>query len=144
MSYTQPELELIAIWTDILEGQEHPWALFQFGTCVILRNPQEDLEQQAIDMMAQWAIPISGTPSNKYSINFLTDQGIPGCIVGCHHPDIMTYVAPAEAPNHWGSNYDYEGVRINVGSFGRKKRQWDCETLNIIHLEDKRAKDSII
>jgi hypothetical protein len=138
MGYTQPELELMAVWTDILEGSEHSWALFQFGTCVILQNPKEDLEQQAIDMMVHWAIPNVGTPSYKYSINFLTDQGIPGCIIGCHHPDIMTYVAPAEAP---GIHRDeYEGVRVRVGNFGRKKRQWDCETLKIIHIEDKRSK----
>lgn len=139
MGHTQPELELIAIWTDVLEGSEYPWVLFQFGTCIILRDPKEDLRQQAVDMMAQWAIPISGTPSNKYNISFLTDQGIPGCLVGCHHPDIITYVAPEEAPHHKGNNYDYVGVRINVGTFGKKKRQWDCETVKIIHVEDKRS-----
>jgi len=139
-TYTQVELELMAIWTDILEGSEHPWALFQFGTCVILQNPgpHEDLKQQAIDMMGKWAIPIPGNPSFKYSISFLTNQGIPGCIISCHHPDIMTYVAPAEAPV-CGSGL-YEGIRMQVGDFGRKKRQWDCETLKIIHLEDKRPK----
>ena len=142
MNYTQQELELLAIWTDILEGSEHPWVIFQFGTCVILRNPQDDLEQQAIDMMGQWAIPVAGTPSNKYSLSFLTSQGIPGCIIGFHHPDIMTYVAPAEAPGCSRNYDDYEGVRINVGSFGKKKRQWDCETLKIIHVEDKRPKST--
>ena len=123
----------MAIWTDILEGSEHPWALFQFGTCVILQNPEKDLASQATGLMKQWAMPIAGSPSFKFSVSFLCDQGIPGCLVTCHHPDIMTYVAPAEAPI-----LGLESVGLAIGSFGRKKRQWDCETLKIIHIEDKR------
>jgi hypothetical protein len=82
--------------------------------------------------MNQWAMPIAGSPSFKFSVSFLCDQGVPGCLVTCHHPDIITYVAPAEAPI-----MGLEGVGNAIGSFGRKKRQWDCETLKIIHIEDK-------
>ena len=136
MTHTQPELELMAIWTDVLEGSEHPWVLFQFGTCVIVQNPKEDLAEQATKIMKKWAMPVAGNPSFKVSVSFLSNQGIPGCLVGCHHPDILTYVAPAEAPMK--GRDEFFGVGIAIGNFGRKKRQWDCETLKIIHIEDKR------
>jgi len=133
MNYTQVELELISVWTDIFWGFDKPWVLFQFGTCVVIREPETDLKQQAIDLMGKWAIPVSGTPSYKFSLSFLTNQELPGCIVGCHHPDILTYVAPAEAPMK--GRDEFEGIRIQIGDYGRKKRQWDCETLKIIHVE---------
>lgn len=136
MSYTQTELELIAIWTDILEGSEYPWVLFQFGTCIIIQKPEEDIGKQAIELMLKWAMPVAGTPSSKFSVSWLSGQGIPGCLVSCHHPDILTFVAPDEAPVK--SRPEFTGVKAAVGSFGRKKRQWDRETLKIIHIEDKR------
>jgi len=86
--------------------------------------------------MKTWAMPVAGSPSFKFSVSFLSDKGIPGCLVGCHHPDILTFVLPAESPVK--GRKEFEGVRIATGSFGRKKRQWDCETLEIIHIEDKR------
>ena len=138
MTLPGAQLELISIWTDILEPAEYSWALFQFGTAVLLhmKDPKQDLEQLAYDMMAMWAIPVPGTPSNQGAMRYLTDHGIPGCIVSCHHPDIMTYVAPAEAPiADFGL---YAGIKDQIVNFGKKKRQWDCETLQIIYLKDNR------
>ena len=137
MGYTQKELELIAIWTDVLEGFEQSWVLFQFGTCILVQKNVKDLKEYAVDLLTKWGVPIAGTPSFKFGISFLTSQGIPGCLVTCHHPDIMTYVAPAEAPVKSGDEFD--GFRLSIDNFGRKKRQWDCETLKIIHIENKNS-----
>lgn len=138
MTIPGAQLELISIWTDILEPAEYSWVLFQFGTVVLLhtQDPEQDLQQDAYDMMAKWAIPVPGTPSNRGAIRYMTDLGIPGCIVSCHHPDIMTYVAPAEAPiADFGLS---RGIAEQIVNFGKKKRQWDCETLQIIHSKDNR------
>jgi len=139
-NYSQTELELIRIWEDILCGGEFPWALFQFGTCVLLRNPAKNLEQQAINLMSTWGLPISGTPSFKSGVSYLSEKGIPGCIVSCHHPDIMTFVSPEETKLKTKKLPDFTGVRIAVANLGRKKRQWDYETQKIIHIHEPKTK----
>lgn len=136
--YTQSELELISIWTDVLEGSEYPWVLFSFGTCVVLERPKTDIEEQAKDLMRKWAEPIAGTPSFKFGVSFLSKQGIPGCIVSCHHPNIMTFVSPEESPIE--TLPDFKGVRTVVGSLGRKKRLMDYHALNIIHTQQNRVR----
>lgn len=126
------QIDFTSAWKKILHGFDKPWVLFQFGTCVIIREPSANLTDQAIALLKEWGYPTSGSPANKFSLSFLSSQGLSGSLVSCHHPDILTYVAPAEAPI---SEDDEISLKLSIGGFGRKKRQWDCETLKVIYIE---------
>jgi hypothetical protein len=132
--YSDIENDLIETYSSLLRGHNKAWVLFQFGTCVILRKETKTPEKDAKELMTLWGIPVAGTPSHKFSVTFLSDQGIPGCLVGCHHPDIMTFVSPTEIPSSAKISDAFEGIKFRVGCFGRKKRQWDVETLKVIHV----------
>ena len=134
IDYSNTENELVEVWSEILEGFSRTWVLFQFGTCVFLQQESGDPKEQAAELMKQWAPPVAGTPSHKFSVSFLSDRGILGCLVTCHHPDIITYVSPTEIPSSAKISDPFEGIKFRVGCFGRKKRQWDVETLKIIHI----------
>ncbi len=124
--------ELISAWKQILKGGEIPWVLFQFGTCVLLPHPQENIKSQACDLLKQWGPVKVGTPSNNFNISLLKNP-LWGCLVECHHPDILTYVSQEESINL--SLID--GLRLHVGCLGRQKRIQDAQTLKIIHVETK-------
>lgn len=121
---------LIAAWKQILKDGEIPWVLFQFGTCVLLPQPQENIELQACDLLKQWGPVKAGTPSSNFNI-FLLKKPLWGCLVECHHPDILTYVSKEETAN-LGL---VDGLRLYVGSLGRQKRVQDAQLLKVIHVE---------
>lgn len=123
--------ELIFAWKQILKDGEIPWVLFQFGTCVLLPQPQENIESQARDSLKQWGPVKAGTPSNNFGLSAL-DKSPRGFLVSCHHPDIITYVSQDESKN-LGL---IDGLRLHVGTLGRQKRAQDAQLLKVIHIED--------
>jgi len=128
--------EILSIWRDILRGFDQPWVLFKYGTCILTNKPfqdESDLKAEAIKLLVRWGQPIAGTPSNKFSVSFLCGQGIPGCLVACHHPSILNYVTPEESSIK--GRPEFEGVNLQVGRLGRLKRKYDTEVLEIIHVE---------
>lgn len=119
---------LIETWRSIIVGDEKSWVLFENGTCVILMQPEDDLEAQAKSMLGEHGAVHAGTPSGDFAVINLT--GYPGWVVTCHQNDILTYVAPDEV----GEN----AQELTIGLLGRQKRDNDAHKLTVIHVEDKR------
>jgi len=122
---------LIAAWKQILKDGEIPWVLFQLGTCVLLPDSQDNLEEQARDLLKQWGPAKAGTPANNFGLSLL-DKSPKGFLVSCHHPDILTYVSQEESCN-LGL---IDGLRLHIGTLGRQKRAQDAQLLKVIHVED--------
>ena len=119
---------LVDIWRRIIVGDGKSWVLFANGTCVILMEPQDDLEAQAIGLMREWGPVHVGSSVGDFNTITLPDDL--GWVVTCHHNDILTYVSPDEMEG--------ESEDIAVGLFGRSKRHQDSQDLQVIHIEDKR------
>ena len=119
---------LVDNWRRIIVGDGKSWVLFANGTCVILMEPQDDLEAQAIELMREWGPVHAGSPAGDFNTITLPDD--PGWVVTCHHNDILTYVGPDEM--------DGEPEDVAVGLFGRSKRDQDSQDLQVIHIEDNR------
>lgn len=119
---------LIDIWQKIIIGSNKSWVLFENGTCVILMEPEADLATQAINLMKKWGPVHVGSSAADFNVITLTEG--PGWVVTCHHDDILTYVSEEEI--------DTEDTNLFIGILGRTKRSQDAESLNVIHLEDKR------
>lgn len=45
---------LVAAWRAIIVGAGKSWVLFEYGTCVILMEPAEDLAEQATALLREW------------------------------------------------------------------------------------------
>src|SRR5688500_2809629 len=88
---------LIDIWRRIIIGETKSWVLFRHGTCVILVQPEAELAAQALRLMEEYGPVHAGSPAGDFSTVKLTND--PGWVVTCHHPDILTYVAPGEVNN---------------------------------------------
>ena len=120
--------ELIETWRSIIVGDQKSWALFKYGTCVILMEPEQDLAQQATALLKEWGPVHPGTSAGDFSVIELEH---PGWVVTSHHNDILTYVSPdeftTEAPEE-----------LMIGLLGRQLRDQDASELEIIHVEDKR------
>ena len=121
---------LVDKWRRIIIGDEKLWVLFSNGTCVILMEPEDDLEAQAIELMREWGPVHVGSPAGDFNTITLPDD--PGWVVTCHHNDILTYVAPDEL--------DEDPDDVMVGLLGRSKRDQDSEDLQVIHVEDNRKR----
>lgn len=122
---------LVQTWRDIVVGEGKSWVLFENGTCVILMQPQGDLAAQAVAVMREWGPVHAGSPAGDFSVIHLSEH--PGWVVTCHHPDVLTYVAPDELD---GTAPD----DVAVGLLGRSKRHQDAEELRVFHVEDQRAR----
>lgn len=121
--------KLVQTWRKIIIGNNKSWVLFQNGTCVILMQPQSDLKQQAITLMKEYGPVHAGSSFGDFCVIALTEDT--GWVVECHHPDILTYVAPDEVAQD-------ESDDIQVGLLGRSKRGADATELIVIHVEDSR------
>lgn len=119
---------LVDIWRRIIVGDGKSWVLFANGTCVILMEPEDDLEAQAIELMREWGPVHAGCPAGDFNTITLPDDL--GWVVTCHHNDILTYVSPNEM--------EREPEDVAVGLFGRSKRHQDSQDLQVIHVEDNR------
>ncbi|GAA5082104.1 hypothetical protein HNP84_009700 [Thermocatellispora tengchongensis] len=115
------------IWRTLLNPVKS-WVVFAHGTCVILMDPAPgDLAAQAVDLLREYGPVVPGTPAGDFDVIHLEDA--PGWAVACHHPDILTYVAPDEVavPDD-----------LRVGLAGRAKRDADGRELTVVHVEDRR------
>jgi hypothetical protein len=78
-------------WMQMLAHHDKPWVVFAHGTCVILREPGHDSAQQATELIERWPVH-AGSELGDFSVLTLTD--VPGWVITCAHPDILTYLAP--------------------------------------------------
>ncbi len=120
--------ELVALWRQIIVGDHKSWVLFEHGTCVVLVDPTEDLAGQAVGILREYGPVHAGTPAGDFNVIEL--EAPPGWVVTGHHPDVLTYVAPAEVA---------EPSEVLVGLTGRAHRDHDGHELTVVHVEDKRA-----
>lgn len=119
--------KLIDVWKKSINGNEKSWVLFENGTCVILLEPEKDLEKQAKEILSKWGKVQIGTPSADFGIITL-DSG-DGYAVSCHHPEIFTLILKEE-----GLDEDFK-----IGIEGRSHCDCDAEEPKVIHIEDKRT-----
>ena len=120
---------LIETWRNIIVGGEKSWVLFANGTCVILMEPEADLQSQAVELLREYGPVHAGSTAGDFSaINLDND---PGWVVTCHHLDILTYVSAEDA----GDNPN----DLAVGLLGRSCRDTDGADLEVIHVADNRT-----
>jgi hypothetical protein len=120
--------EAAATWRRIIIGEQKSWVLFAHGTCVILMAPEGDLATQARDLLREYGPVHVGSPAADFSVIDL--EPLPGWIVTCHHPDVLTYVE---------DDGEIEASELVVGLTGRGQRDLDGRELSVVHVEDKRA-----
>ncbi len=124
---------LIDIWRHIVDDDKC-WIMFEHGTCVILTEPQDDLQEQAIEILKEWEPVVPGTSLGDFNVNNLDD--LPGWLIVYAHPDIANCVdQDILRENDFEDQID---MHMGIGLFGRHLRQEDSKTLAIIHIEDKR------
>jgi hypothetical protein len=123
--------DLIGVWQQIIVGEGKHWVLFRHGTCVVFTDSASGLRERAVDLMREWGPVHVGSPAADFDILPLSDHR--GWAVTCHHPDILTYVDPAEV----GEIAD----DLTVGVYGRSKRHEDASDLVVIHVHT--AQDAV-
>lgn len=125
---------IVSIWKEIINNDDETWIIFEKGTCIILLEPEEDLEKQAITLLKEWGPVVPGTSLGDFNVQ--KEKNLPGWIVLYSHPDIANYVSPEEMLEDESDTKVYNDMII--GLIGRKKRQEDSQLLKIIHIEDRR------
>jgi len=111
-------------WRQLLAQSDYPWALFAHGTCVILVDPDQDIARQATELIAQWPVHAG---SQLGDFNVITPTDVPGWVITCAHPDILTYLAPEEVEQA-------DAPVIALGLQGRAKRDQDARERQIIFV----------
>ncbi|MHA1440633.1 MAG: hypothetical protein ACTSPK_02055 [Candidatus Heimdallarchaeota archaeon] len=124
---------LIDIWRHIVDDDKS-WVMFEYGTCIILTEPQDDLQTQAIEILKEWGPVVPGTSLGDFNVKNLDD--LHAWLVVYTHPDIANYIdSDILRENDLEDQID---MHMGIGLFGRHLRQEDSKTLAIIHIEDKR------
>ncbi len=117
------------MWDVVLrESGKKSWVVFESGTCVLLREPEVDLVQQATRLLAEWGPVHVGTPAGDFNV-LRTDA--PGWLVTSHHPAIFNYVAPEDVEAGAGD--------LLIGLSGRNFRDADAHRLRVVRVHDGRA-----
>ena len=123
--------QFIEAWKRTFGNYEKSWVLFRHGTCVILADAgaDADLKDLAIVLMQEYGPVYPASPAGDFGT--LSSPDYAGWAVSGHHKDILTYVAPSEVPR--GHDTDLE-----IGIYGRMKRDSDAKGLEVIYIEDRR------
>ncbi len=127
------EVPLVEIWRRIIVGADKAWALFEHGTCVIFVGGRSDIAEAAVALLRERGPVHAGSPAGDFSVVVLEDH--PGWVVACHHPDVLTYVAPVDL----GANPS----ELDVGLFGRSLRDLDAAELNVVYVEGQSGADPV-
>jgi hypothetical protein len=127
--------QFIQAFRQAIVGPPKSWVLFSHGTCVILRDPDGDLAEQATGLLRVWGPGGAGTPAGDFLVVSL--RNYPGYMVGGHHPDIVVYVSPEDLPEIGTVLATTDEVRI--GQLGLARRHKDAQELRVVHVEDRLA-----
>ncbi len=101
-----------------------PWVLFSQGTVVFLPDQTENFESLATELLREWGPVKAGSSAGDFRVISM-DRG---WFVGCHHNDILTLVKPGELEADSPTD-------VEVGMFGRTKRDADAQSLQWIHVQ---------
>ena len=118
------------VWHALITDKQKSWVVFEHGTCVVLVEPEADLEKQAKDLLAAYGPVHAGSSFGDFTVMEL--EAFPGWLVLGHHPDILNYVPPDEFEDDAAPN------DLMVGLIGRQFRDEDAKTLNVVHINDPR------
>jgi hypothetical protein len=130
---TGEEEQVVATPTQIFETifRGSSWVLFAHDTCVKLSKPGSWPAEAARLIMADYPV-LPGTPLADF--NTLKLKKFQGWLISGHHPDVFTFVSPAELPEEAKNN------DMLIGLWGRNKRDRDARELNVVHVSDGDAR----
>lgn len=114
-------------------GWAHTWVVFEHGTCVVLREPEDDIGEQARSLLAKWGPIQPGGSGGDFGVR--RPVGFAEPIVFCHHPDILNYVTADELSKVQSANLGERKMLTVIGVGGRSKRGRDAKELKVIHVE---------
>lgn len=132
----EKQKSLIDIWRILVDDDQKNWVMFEHGTCIVLNDPQDDLEAQALEILKAWGPVVAGTPLGDFNVKNLDD--FPGWLVVYPNPDIANYVDPDILIEN--DLEDQIDMHMGIGLFGRHLRKEDFNSQKIIHIEDNRNK----
>jgi len=132
----EKQKSLIDVWRILVDDDQKSWVMFEHGTCIVLNDPQEDLEVQALDILKEWGPVVVGTPLGDFNVENLDE--LSGWLVVYPNPDIANYVDPDILKDN--DLEDQNGMPMGIGLFGRHLRKEDFNSQKIIHIEDNRNK----
>lgn len=106
------------------------WVLFKNGTYIVFDNADTipDLENEAIKSMKEFGPVHTGGPAGDFGVTHLNKKE--GWIVSGHGYGMYTYVNPNELKSEKPND-------VEIGLFGRSKRNLDGENPIIIHINRK-------
>ncbi|WP_228406885.1 hypothetical protein [Chryseobacterium sp. MYb7] len=108
------------------------WVLFENGTYIIFDDIStiEDVKEEAIKLMKEFEPVSAGGPAGDFSVIHLnlTD----GWLVSGHGYGMYTYVHPSELDNESPND-------LEIGLYGRSKRDSDGQNPEIIHINSSEA-----
>lgn len=120
-------MDSVNIYKKIIIDPLMNWVLFKNGTCVMLMNPEKDIQEQAIKILKEHGMVAAGSPSGDFEVTKIPE--INGWVVTGDYPGIMIYISIEEADK---KNSDFE-----IGIIGRTKRERDAKELKVVYVENK-------
>ena len=122
------ESEIINHIRQAIKPDFKSWVVFANGTYIINSDSSnKNFKEKALEIMREYGPVHGGSPAGDMTITKLTLTE--GWVVGGHYYGMYTYVHPSELEKK-------DVADIDVGFFGRKKRDKDGRELRIIHVNE--------
>lgn len=108
------------------------WVLFENGTYIIFDDIStiEDVKEEAIQLMKEFGPVSAGGPAGDFSVIHLNLTE--GWLVSGHGYGMYTYVHPSELDSESPND-------LEIGLYGRSKRDSDGQSTEIIHINSSEA-----
>lgn len=108
------------------------WVLFENGTYIIFDDIStiEDVKEKAIQLMKEFGPVSAGGPAGDFSVIHLNLTE--GWLVSGHGYGMYTYVHPSELDSESPND-------LEIGLYGRSKRDSDGQSAEIIHINSSEA-----
>ncbi|RXM39194.1 hypothetical protein BOQ62_12715 [Chryseobacterium sp. CH21] len=108
------------------------WVLFENGTYIIFDDIStiKDVKEEAIQLMKEFGPVSAGGPAGDFSVIHLNFTE--GWLVSGHGYGMYTYVHPSELDNESPND-------LEIGLYGRSKRDSDGQNPEIIHINSSEA-----
>ncbi|WP_289660957.1 hypothetical protein [Flavobacterium panacagri] len=105
------------------------WVLFKNGTYIVFDNADiiSDLESEALQLMKEFGPVYAGGSAGDFGTANLGKNK--GWVISGHGYGMYTYVAPSEIPEKTND--------VEIGLFGRNKRDMDSQNPIVIHVNRK-------
>ena len=114
---------LIQIWSRIISF-DCTWVLFAHGTSVVVPAGSEDPRQTARDILRDLG-EVSGTGT------VIGLAQLPGWVVTASHPDVLTYVGPADV--------GAAASNLTIAYYASAALVADAGELRVVHVERSRS-----